>query len=240
MPALCHFRVLKRSFYVYLHLETYTLSKTNFLAMFRELFQKVQKSLAVLALRKAAANDVCLEELEVETAIPDHCKERFFTVFVDKGEEKFRLFFHKILQKGHAILAAKKPALNGEEFEVTTVLPDDIKERKVEELVRLLIQKMQKRLAILVPKKSAFDDDVVCFEELDVTTVVPNDVKEGCFTVFAVKGEETQRFVIELAYLSDPAFMRLLDDAEAEYGFEQNGVLAVPCRPEELRQILEE
>ncbi|XVF55503.1 hypothetical protein PTKIN_Ptkin06aG0041200 [Pterospermum kingtungense] len=77
-------------------------------------------------------------------------------------------------------------------------------------------------------------------EEMDVatTTVLPDDVKEGYFTVFAVKGKETQRFVIELDNLTNPAFLSLLEMAREEYGFQQKGVLSLPCRPQELLEIL--
>ncbi|KAL3569511.1 hypothetical protein D5086_029401 [Populus alba] len=36
-----------------------------------------------------------------------------------------------------------------------------------------------------------------------------------------------------------PDFLSLLEQAKEEYGFQQEGVLAVPCRPEELQKILE-
>ncbi|XVF07858.1 hypothetical protein REPUB_Repub06bG0175900 [Reevesia pubescens] len=77
-------------------------------------------------------------------------------------------------------------------------------------------------------------------QEMDMaTTVLPDDVKEGYFTVFAVKGKETQRFVIELGNLRNPAFLSLLEQAREEYGFQQTGVLSLPCRPQELQEILE-
>ncbi|XP_010254454.1 PREDICTED: auxin-responsive protein SAUR36-like [Nelumbo nucifera] len=68
--------------------------------------------------------------------------------------------------------------------------------------------------------------------------LVPADVKEGHFAVFAVKGEERKRFVVELAYLTDPHFLRLLSLAEEEFGFKQQGALVVPCRPDDLHRIL--
>ncbi|KAI4349119.1 hypothetical protein L6164_009755 [Bauhinia variegata] len=69
---------------------------------------------------------------------------------------------------------------------------------------------------------------------------VPDDVREGHFAVLAIKGEETKRFVIELDYLNDPAFLGLLDLAKEEYGFRNKGALAVPCRPQELQKILDD
>ncbi|KAL4296052.1 hypothetical protein GQ457_12G010690 [Hibiscus cannabinus] len=75
--------------------------------------------------------------------------------------------------------------------------------------------------------------------ELEVATpAVPDYIKEGYFTVFAVKGKETQRYVIELDNLTNPAFLSLLELAQEEYGFQQKGVLCLPCRPTELHDIL--
>ncbi|KAK8600326.1 hypothetical protein V6N13_059870 [Hibiscus sabdariffa] len=75
--------------------------------------------------------------------------------------------------------------------------------------------------------------------ELEVATpAVPDDIKEGYFTVFAVKGKETQRYVIKLDDLTNPAFLSLLELAREEYGFQQKGVLCLPCRPKELHDIL--
>ncbi|KAL0409962.1 UNVERIFIED_CONTAM: hypothetical protein Slati_3585900 [Sesamum latifolium] len=78
-------------------------------------------------------------------------------------------------------------------------------------------------------------------EEVEKETV-PDDVKEGHFAVLAVKNEEEKptRFVAELCLLKQPAFLRLLKLAEEEYGFQQTGVLAVPCPPEELKKILQD
>ncbi|KAF6140211.1 hypothetical protein GIB67_000259 [Kingdonia uniflora] len=46
-------------------------------------------------------------------------------------------------------------------------------------------------------------------------------------------------FIVDLQYLSDPKFLRLLEKAEEEFGFEQVGALALPCRPDDLQRILE-
>jgi len=68
---------------------------------------------------------------------------------------------------------------------------------------------------------------------------VPEDVMEGHFAVLAIKGEEARRFVVELDYLTDPMFMELLNQAREEYGFSQKETLKVPCRPQELQNILD-
>uniref|UniRef100_M1CQB6 SAUR family protein n=1 Tax=Solanum tuberosum TaxID=4113 RepID=M1CQB6_SOLTU len=70
--------------------------------------------------------------------------------------------------------------------------------------------------------------------------VVPNDVKEGHFAVFSVNPEEEpKKFIVELHWLNNPLFLKLLKQAEDEYGFQQKGILEVPCRAAELQKILE-
>ncbi|KAG5150779.1 hypothetical protein JHK84_027251 [Glycine max] len=73
----------------------------------------------------------------------------------------------------------------------------------------------------------------------DSAREVPGDVLEGHFVVLANKGEERKRFIVELHYLDDPAFLGLLERAREEYGFRQKGVLVIPCYPQELEKILD-
>ena len=81
---------------------------------------------------------------------------------------------------------------------------------------------------------AAVDDD--CDDDMGP---LPEDVKEGHFVVQTIYDGELKRFVIELGYLAHPGFLKLLELAEEEFGFEQEGVLAVPCGPSELLRILE-
>ncbi|URE46363.1 SAUR family [Musa troglodytarum] len=67
---------------------------------------------------------------------------------------------------------------------------------------------------------------------------VPGDVKAGHFAVHAIGGSVHRRFMVELSYLTRPDFLKLLERAEAELGFDQAGVLAVPCHPDELQKVL--
>ncbi|KAM5565444.1 protein SMALL AUXIN UP-REGULATED RNA 51-like [Rosa sericea] len=56
-------------------------------------------------------------------------------------------------------------------------------------------------------------------------------------------GEELKRFVIPTDYLGRPAFQFLLREAEEEFGFQQTGVLRIPCEVsvfEELLKMVEE
>ncbi|KAG6570808.1 Auxin-responsive protein SAUR50, partial [Cucurbita argyrosperma subsp. sororia] len=72
------------------------------------------------------------------------------------------------------------------------------------------------------------------------STPVPEDVKEGHFAVVAVDAEEPKRFAVPLSCLTNPTFLRLLEAAAEEYGFDHEGAVTVPCRPSELEQILAE
>lgn len=104
-------------------------------------------------------------------------------------------------------------------------------------MLRSFVGKIRKGFSLFVTRRttiSYFRED-----QLEAATVVPDDVKEGHFTVLAIMGEETKRFIVKLEYLTDPAFMGLLDRAGEEYGFRQQGALAVPCLPQELQKILE-
>ncbi|MCL7025338.1 hypothetical protein MKW94_003254 [Papaver nudicaule] len=67
---------------------------------------------------------------------------------------------------------------------------------------------------------------------------LPYDVKKGQFAVFAAQGDEANRFVVELDCLSNPAFLKLLEKAEEEFGFQQDGIIGLPCTPDELKRIL--
>ncbi|KAK2990930.1 hypothetical protein RJ640_021905 [Escallonia rubra] len=77
------------------------------------------------------------------------------------------------------------------------------------------------------------------FEEVnDSMTTVPDDVKEGHFAVIAMEDDELKRFVVPLSCLTHPSFLRLLEQAAEEYGFNHDGALTVPCRPSELERML--
>ncbi|KAF0928797.1 hypothetical protein E2562_010671 [Oryza meyeriana var. granulata] len=54
---------------------------------------------------------------------------------------------------------------------------------------------------------------------------------KGCVTVrVGAEGEEQRRFAVPLDHLKHPLFGALLEEAEREYGFEQQGAIAIPCR----------
>ncbi|WMV52380.1 hypothetical protein MTR67_045765 [Solanum verrucosum] len=81
--------------------------------------------------------------------------------------------------------------------------------------------------------KFALDD----WEDEAASLPLPKDVKDGHFVVHAIDDGKQRRFIVELSYLADPGFVRLLEQAEEEFGFEQEGVLV--CRHSDLEKILE-
>ncbi|KAL1813223.1 hypothetical protein DCAR_0625524 [Daucus carota subsp. sativus] len=96
------------------------------------------------------------------------------------------------------------------------------------------------RLFIKLLQRSLNLHNIAIDEELNKKEKLPQDVKEGHFAVFAANGEVPKRFVVDLCYLTNAAFLRLLEQAGEEYGFHQKGVLKIPCQAEELEKILQD
>lgn len=63
-------------------------------------------------------------------------------------------------------------------------------------------------------------------------------MKQGHFVVIATQGWKPERFCVELEYLDHPEFVKLLKQAEEEFGFSQDGAIAIPCEPDELKRII--
>ncbi|OIW11299.1 hypothetical protein TanjilG_20448 [Lupinus angustifolius] len=109
-------------------------------------------------------------------------------------------------------------------------------------ILKSLITKVLKSLQFL-SHNEAYSRRVYTISDIDdeneATTRVPKDVKEGHFAVIAIKGEEAKRFIVELDYLTDPDFLKLLEKSKEEFGFEQKGVIIIPCKPQELQKIIE-
>lgn len=85
----------------------------------------------------------------------------------------------------------------------------------------------------------AIDHDFEDDDENSLMNGVPEDVKKGHFVVHAVDGGELRRFIVELSYLAHPGFLKLLEQAEQEFGFKQTGILAIPCRYSDLQSVLQ-
>ncbi|CAA0842141.1 Auxin-responsive protein SAUR71 [Striga hermonthica] len=61
-------------------------------------------------------------------------------------------------------------------------------------------------------------------------------VPEGHLPVYV--GEEMERFVVSAEHLNHPIFVKLLNRSAQEYGYEQRGVLRIPCRVFVFRRVL--
>ncbi|GER52770.1 SAUR-like auxin-responsive protein family [Striga asiatica] len=61
-------------------------------------------------------------------------------------------------------------------------------------------------------------------------------VPEGHLPVYV--GEEMERFVVSAELLNHPIFVKLLNRSAQEYGYEQRGVLRIPCRVFVFRRVL--
>ncbi|KAK7312594.1 hypothetical protein VNO77_36560 [Canavalia gladiata] len=102
--------------------------------------------------------------------------------------------------------------------------------------LKIVLEKLQRRLLLRRNRSiSLYCGD---YEARDDTGCVPEDVKEGHFAVIAEDGKEPKRFVVPLSCLNNPTFLKLLEQAEEEYGFDQDGALTIPCRPSELEMLL--
>ncbi|KAH0720942.1 hypothetical protein KY289_006278 [Solanum tuberosum] len=95
------------------------------------------------------------------------------------------------------------------------------------------IAKLLKRI-LQFSRRSNFKFALDDWEDEAASLPLPKDVKEGHFVVHAIDDGKQRRFIVALSYLADPGFVRLLEQAEEEFGFEQEGVLAIPCRHSDL------
>ncbi|KAK4268913.1 hypothetical protein QN277_022140 [Acacia crassicarpa] len=61
-------------------------------------------------------------------------------------------------------------------------------------------------------------------------------VRRGCLAI-KVGREEQERIVVPVSYLNHPLFAELLKEAEEEYGFEQEGAIAIPCQLKHFKYV---
>ncbi|KAG6589313.1 Auxin-responsive protein SAUR72, partial [Cucurbita argyrosperma subsp. argyrosperma] len=62
-------------------------------------------------------------------------------------------------------------------------------------------------------------------------------VPQGHVPVYV--GKEMERFVVSAQLLNHPVFVELLDKSAQEYGYEQKGVLHIPCHVLLFERVLE-
>ncbi|XP_015873590.3 auxin-responsive protein SAUR32-like [Ziziphus jujuba] len=68
------------------------------------------------------------------------------------------------------------------------------------------------------------------------TTMKRRVAPQGCFTVYV--GPQKLRFVIKTQYANHPLFMKLLEEAESEYGYNSHGPLVLPCNVDVFYKVL--
>ncbi|XP_010259870.1 PREDICTED: auxin-responsive protein SAUR72-like [Nelumbo nucifera] len=128
---------------------------------------------------------------------------------------------------------------------------DSKKSNKISDIVRL--QRMLKKWRKLAnaPKSSSnttattngsgsksikFLKKTLSFSEISMSALSGDTVPKGYLAVCV--GEEMKRFIIPTEYLSHRAFGILLREAEEEFGFQQEGVLRIPCEVAVFEKIL--
>lgn len=64
-------------------------------------------------------------------------------------------------------------------------------------------------------------------------------VPKGCMAVMVGREGEEQlrRFIIPIFYVKHPLFMKLLKEAEDEYGFKHEGPITIPCHVAEFQHV---
>ncbi|XP_062185292.1 auxin-responsive protein SAUR32-like [Phragmites australis] len=63
-------------------------------------------------------------------------------------------------------------------------------------------------------------------------------VPRGCVAVLVGGGDEPERVVVDVRALGQPCVRALLEMAEREFGYDQKGVLRIPCAAEEFRRAV--
>ena len=67
---------------------------------------------------------------------------------------------------------------------------------------------------------------------------VRGSLMDGYFSVLAKGNHGMRKFQVALYYLQHPPFVKLLEAAAQEFGFDQPGVIVIPCEVNELERIL--
>lgn len=78
----------------------------------------------------------------------------------------------------------------------------------------------------------------VAEEQGKKTQYPPKDVPKGSVAVYVGDEQEEQtRFVVPVVYLNHPLFLHLLEEAEHLYGFDNKGVLTIPCQVSDFEYL---
>jgi len=88
--------------------------------------------------------------------------------------------------------------------------------------IRQMLQRWRRKARVTASSRSAGD--------------TPSDVPAGHVAVCV--GSSCRRFVVRATYLNHPIFKKLLLQAEEEYGFANQGPLAIPCDESVFEEVL--
>ncbi|EEF48713.1 auxin-responsive protein SAUR72 [Ricinus communis] len=127
---------------------------------------------------------------------------------------------------------------------------DSKKSNKISDIVRLQqILKKWKKAATSAPKGSTSNSNAstgsksikfikrtLSFTDVSAAASGDNVVPKGFVAVCV--GKELKRYVIPTEHLGHQAFGVLLREAEEEFGFQQEGVLKIPCDVPVFEKIL--
>lgn len=121
---------------------------------------------------------------------------------------------------------------------------DSKKSNKIREIVRLqqLLKKWKKLANNNASSSTGSGSRSMKFLKrtlsfTDVSSLTTSSPPKGFLAVSV--GEERKRFVIPTEYLGHQAFRVLLRKAEEEFGFQQEGVLRIPCEVSVFEKILQ-
>ncbi|KAJ0980422.1 hypothetical protein J5N97_008677 [Dioscorea zingiberensis] len=65
-----------------------------------------------------------------------------------------------------------------------------------------------------------------------------SETPKGYVPVLVVAGERSERFMLRVELFKHPFIVALLQRAAEEFGFQQRGVIRLPCDVEEFRRAL--
>ncbi|XP_038888410.1 indole-3-acetic acid-induced protein ARG7-like [Benincasa hispida] len=90
--------------------------------------------------------------------------------------------------------------------------------------IRQMLQRWRKKARVTASSRRSGTGDA------------PSDVPAGHVAICV--GSSCRRFVVRATYLNHPIFQKLLLQAEEEYGFTNQGPLAIPCDESVFEEVL--
>ncbi|KAL6626778.1 hypothetical protein ACP70R_030504 [Stipagrostis hirtigluma subsp. patula] len=63
-------------------------------------------------------------------------------------------------------------------------------------------------------------------------------VPRGYIPILIGHGEEREKILVHMEHLKQPYFLELLDLAVQEFGYEQQGILHIPCTTKVFQSII--